>query len=479
MEYLPIFLKLNNKKCLVVGGGVVAYRKSLNLLKAGGDLTIVAQAYNVDFSQLKQKYENIKFMTTEVNEALLIQFSLIIAATDDSELNQLVSDIAHQHDIPVNVVDDPEKCSFIQPAIVNRSPLLVAISSSGQAPVLARRIRQQIESFLPAKLGMVATSAGKLRAKIKKLKPKNPRHLWENIFDSSYGHHVMSGNKIKADQVINDLITSNLNDKGMVYLTGAGPGDPELLTIKALNVLQRADVILYDQLVNSEILDMARRDATFIPVGKSAGKSSTPQIRINELMVEYANKGQIVCRLKGGDPFVFGRGGEEMEYLKDHDINYVIIPGITAAIGCAASAGIPLTHRGVSHSITVVTAKLKSNQESNLIPLAGNNQTLAIYMGINSADNIQEQLLKAGYATDLPVAIIEHGTTIKQRIITGALNELGCLVDRYQIMSPAIMYVGQVASFAAESSRNELHEQKNLLNVEELNAQANIHHLSA
>ncbi|MFT6835045.1 MAG: uroporphyrin-III C-methyltransferase/precorrin-2 dehydrogenase/sirohydrochlorin ferrochelatase, partial [Francisellaceae bacterium] len=201
--------------------------------------------------------------------------------------------------------------------------------------------------------------------------------------------------------------------------------------------------------------------------------------RINELMVEYAKKGQIVCRLKGGDPFVFGRGGEEMEYLKDHDINYVIIPGITAAIGCAASAGIPLTHRGVSHSITVVTAKLKSNHKSNLIPLAGNNQTLAIYMGINSADNIQEQLLKAGYAKDLPVAIIEHGTTIKQRIITGELNELGCLVDRYQIMSPAIMYVGQVASFAAEGSRNELHEQKNMSNVEELNAQANIHHLSA
>lgn len=478
MEYLPIFLDIKKKPCLIVGGGVVAYRKAQNLLKAGANLTIVSKALTVDFSLLKRKFNNLSFLEAEVTEGLLTNYQIIVAATDDEELNQFISDIAKKHNIPVNVVDDQEKCSFIQPAIVNRSPLLVAISSAGTAPVLAKRIREKIEGLLPSRLGQVAAAAGQLRPRIKSNQHPNKRLFWERLFDSLFGHYIMSGQDKKAEKLVNNILNNTDDKKGLVYLTGAGPGDPELLTIKALNVLQRADIILYDQLVSAEILDMARRDATFIPVGKSAGKSSTPQPRINELMVKYAEQGNIVCRLKGGDPFIYGRGGEEAEFLKQYNIPHEIIPGITAAAGCAASAGIPLTHRGLSDSVTFITAKLKDNTTSNLIPLAKNNQTLAIYMGLNSAADIQQQLIKAGFKHTLPVAIVERGTTARQRIISGELSTLEQLARNNQVESPAIIYVGETARFAQQKSIPEYNIHDICHQAENLTANK-VHHLSA
>ncbi len=478
MEYLPIFLDVNNKPCLLVGGGVVAYRKAQNLLKAGAALTIVAKTFTVDFSLLKRKYANLSFIEMEITAKLLTQYTLIVAATDDEKLNQFVSEVAKKHNIPVNVVDDQAKCSFIQPAIVNRSPILVAISSGGTAPVLAKRIREKIEGLLPSRLGLVAEKARELRPKIKNSNHPNKRLFWERLFDSLFGHFIMNGNQNRAEKLVDNLLKNIIENKGLVYLTGAGPGDPELLTIKALNILQRADIILYDHLVSAEILDMARRDATLVPVGKSAGKSSTPQSRINELMVKYAEQGNIVCRLKGGDPFIYGRGGEEAEYLKQHHIPHEVIPGITAAAGCAASAGIPLTHRGLSDSVTFITAKLKDNTTSNLIPLAKNNQTLAIYMGLNSADEIQYQLLKAGFKSALPIAIVERGTTPRQRVISGQLDQLGILAKTYQVESPAIIYIGETARFAHQKAIQDynVHDichEGNILNANK------VHHLSA
>ena len=480
MEYFPIFLKVKQKKCLVVGGGIVAYRKAQTLLKAGAHLTVIAKTYTVDFSLLKRKYPNLKFQEAEINENLLSAFCVIVAATDDNKLNQYISETAQTYNIPVNVVDDPQKCSFIQPAIVNRSPILVAISSGGTAPVLAKRIREKIEALLPTKIGLVAKAAGKLRAKVQHSNYPNKRLFWEKLFDGLYGHFICNNNHQKAAELVDNLLTQKDNETGFVYLTGAGPGNPELLTIKALNTLQRCDVILYDQLVSAEILDMARRDATLVPVGKSAGKASTPQTRINELMVKYAKQGKLVCRLKGGDPFIYGRGGEEIEHLRTNKIAYEIIPGITAASGCAAAAGIPLTHRTVADSVTFVTAKLKGDKNINLIPLARKNHTLVIYMGLSSASKIQEQLLNAGYDTHLPIAIIEKGTTVKQRIVTGTLSQLNTLIFENQISSPAIIYVGQTAAFANDNQEKQRRMPYELFSSKTfMEKTQKIHHLSA
>ena len=450
MDYLPIFLSLKNRHCLVVGGGIVAFRKVKPLLKAHAHVTVIAKSISKDLKQFAHNNDTLTLIKSEITADAIPGYYLVIAATRDRHTNRFIANIANQHNIPVNAVDDPDNSSFIQPAIVDRYPITVAVSSGGAAPVLARRIRQMLEALLPADIGKIATHAKTLRTKVKSLKFKNPRAFWEKLFDSHYSHQIMARNIPQAEQIATQIMAEPETKVGMVYLTGAGPGDPNLLTLKALNTLHQADVILHDQLVSDAVLSYARRDADFVSVGKSANKPSTPQETINALMVQYAKKGLIVCRLKGGDPFVFGRGGEEMQYLKTYDIPYEIVPGITSAAACAAYASIPLTHRDLAQSVTFITAQQINDLKTNFIPLARKNQTLAIYMGLNAVHHIQKQLLTAGYSPHMPIAVIEKGTTPEQRTITGTLNQLATLTQSHQIESPAMIIVGEVAKLSNE-----------------------------
>ncbi len=450
MYYLPIFLSLKGRHCLIVGGGIVAFRKVKPLLKAHAHVTVIAKDISSDLKQLAHNNNALMLIESEITADAIADYYLVIAATSNRHTNRFIAGIANQHNIPVNAVDDPDNSSFIQPAIVNRSPIMIAISSGGAAPVLARRIRQMIETFLPTNIGKVAAHAKTLRTNVKSLKFKNPRAFWEKLFDSHYSHQIMAGNMQQAEQIATQIMAKPETKVGMVYLAGAGPGDPNLLTLKALNTLHQADVILHDQLVSEAVLAYARRDAEFISVGKSASKPSTSQATINDLMIKYAKKGLIVCRLKGGDPFIFGRGGEEMQYLKAHDIPYEIVPGITSAVACAAYASIPLTHRDLAQSVTFITAQQINDLKTNFIPLARKNQTLAIYMGLNAVQHIQKQLLTAGYSPQMPIAIIEKGTTPEQRTVTGTLNQLATLAHSHQIESPAMIIVGEVAKLSNE-----------------------------
>ena len=443
MAYLPLFLKLHNQPALLVGGGVVAYRKARALQRACARIHVIAEHFSEDMTALATQDERITLSSqTAVSGDDIAAFRVVIAATDDSAFNHDIAHKAAALNIPVNVVDDPDYSTFLMPAIIDRSPLLIAISSAGKAPVLARKIRQQIEQLVPSRMGRVVTLAGQLRARVAQAVKHNRRQFWERLFSSWFTRHVLRGEENRARQVADQLLDGYEAPAGMVYLTGAGPGDPELLTLKAVNILQQADVILYDKLVNPQILDKARRDANFICVGKSAGHSSTTQADIHELMRKHACQGEVVCRLKGGDPFIFGRGGEEIIYLQQHGIAWEVIPGITAAIGCAASAGLPLTHRDAAQSVRLTAAKSKHDSPGDLVQNS-TGETLAIYMGLNSATSIQNQLLAQGYPADRPVAIITQGTTVTEQTITGTLGKLAELVSQCHLSPPAMIYVGK------------------------------------
>lgn len=455
MAYLPLFLKLQHQPALLVGGGIVAYRKARALLRAKADIHICSAHFSNDLKALAKDNDHITLMhQTSFNTEMLSAFRVVIAATNDSTINHDVAMKAQKINIPVNVVDEPDHSTFLMPAIIDRSPLLIAISSAGKAPVLARKIRQQIEQLVPDGMGRVVELAGQLRDKVKNAGLKNQRYFWERLFSGFFTRHILRGHERQAYQVADQLLQGEEPDTGMVYLTGAGPGDPELLTIKALNVLQKADIILYDQLVSMPVLDKARRDAMFIPVGKSAGKKSITQAQINQNMRAYAHKGNIVCRLKGGDPFIFGRGGEEIAYLQSCGIRYEIVPGITAAMGCAASAGMPLTHRDFAQTIRLTSAKSK---HGHITSPEGDktSETLAIYMGLTSAEQLQNNLIENGYALDTPIAIIAHGTTLQQSNLVGQLGELVELVKTYNVHSPAMIYIGNVVDLMPLTCRSQ------------------------
>ena len=449
MDYLPIFCRLDNKPVLLVGGGEVAERKARLLLDAGAQLTVVAPELDPELAALAATGE-IEWLAGEFAPAQLTGKWLVVAATDRREVNALVYQSANQARIFANLVDDPKRSSFIMPSIIDRSPLMVAISSGGKAPVLARLLREKLESLLPQHLGAVATFAGSLRERVKARFASlgERRRFWERLLGADrLGQALARGDHASAHQLADALFAEDAAAKGEVILVGAGPGDPGLLTLHALRQMQQADLVVYDRLVSDEVMALVRRDAKRIFVGKQAGNHCVPQEGINQLLLEEAKKGQRVVRLKGGDPFIFGRGGEELETLIGSGIGFQVVPGITAASGCAAYAGIPLTHRDHAQSVRFVTAHGKGGAQDLDWPLlAKDRQTLVFYMGLSSCGVIREQLLAHGKGGATPVALIERGTQPSQRVIRGTLDQLPQLA--MGVESPALIMVGSVVTLA-------------------------------
>ncbi|WP_368231928.1 siroheme synthase CysG [Aeromonas sp. s3] len=449
MDYLPIFCRLDNKPVLLVGGGEVAERKARLLLDAGAQLTVVAPELDPELAELAAN-GSIEWLAGEFAPAQLAGKWLVVAATDRREVNALVYQSANQARIFANVVDDPKRSSFIMPSIIDRSPLMVAISSGGKAPVLARLLREKLEAMLPQHLGAVAAFAGSLRDRVKTrfASMGERRRFWERLLGADrLGQALARGDSASAHQLADNLFADESQTGGEVVLVGAGPGDPGLLTLHALRQMQQADVVVYDRLVSDEVMALVRRDAKRIFVGKQAGNHCVPQEGINQLLLEEAKKGQRVVRLKGGDPFIFGRGGEELETLVGTGVGFQVVPGITAASGCAAYAGIPLTHRDHAQSVRFITAHGKGGARDLDWPLlAKDKQTLVFYMGLSSCATIREQLLAHGKGGDTPVALIERGTQPSQRVIRGTLDQLPELA--IGVESPALIMVGSVVTLA-------------------------------
>jgi uroporphyrin-III C-methyltransferase/precorrin-2 dehydrogenase/sirohydrochlorin ferrochelatase len=459
MDYLPIFIQLRGEPAVVVGGGHVALRKVDLLLKAGARITVIAPKLHDELRALAGRRE-LDYLALEFQPHHLDGVALAIAATDSRDVNAAVSSAARARRVPVNVVDDPELSTFIFPAIIDRSPVVVAVGSSGQSPVLARRVRQQIETLLPARLGALARFVGDRRKDVQNtLPPAQRRPFWERIIGGLVGSRVLAGEDADARKAFDAELSASHRPLdshaaaetplGEVYLIGAGPGDPDLLTLRAVQLLQQADVILYDRLISDAVLDRARRDAERIFVGKEAGGDHhKTQQRIHELLVSYAKRGLRVARLKGGDPFIFGRGGEEIEVLAANGIPYVVVPGITAALGAAASAGIPLTHRRLAQSVTFAAGHALDDESLDWRSLSQPHHTVVFYMGVAQLPRIVAKLRDAGASAHLPAALVERGSLAEQRVVRGSISTIVQLAHDAKIAPPALLIVGEVASLA-------------------------------
>ena len=451
MDYFPAFLKLDGKPCLLVGGGDVAMRKARLLLAAGATLTIVSPEIVPALDKMLADARSLSHVRRRFRKTDVEGKWLVVSATGDPAVEREVAAAAERQRVFCNAVDDPQNCSYLTPAIVDRSPIVIAVSTGGSAPVLARKIRAQIEALLPAGLGDVANLAGRWRGRvIATLADLRDRlRFWETFFDGRIATEVLADRGDVAERLAAALLGISAGDqdgRGEAWLVGAGPGDPGLLTLRAMQIMQSADVILYDRLVSSEVLGLARRDARLISVGKSPGCSVNSQDEINELLVRLVADGNRVCRLKGGDPFIFGRGGEEAEALQAAGLPCHVVPGITAAAGCAAYAGIPLTHRDAAQSVVMLTAHGKNSVDNLDWPsLARDRQTLAVYMAVRRFPDLMQQLIKHGRAADTPVAIIERGTTPQQRVVRGTLGQLTLLAEAHRIQAPAMLIIGEVA----------------------------------
>ena len=447
MEFLPLFHNLRGSQVLVVGGGEIALRKSRLIAEAGAILRVVAPEIEPQLRELIAKSGG-QMILRGYSVSDLDGCVLIIAATDDEPLNAQVSQDAKQRCVPVNVVDAPALCSVIFPAIVDRSPLVIAVSSGGDAPVLARLIRAKLETWIPSTYGQLAGLAARFRTQVKNLFPDvtQRRAFWEEVFQGPIADRQLAGQGGEAERLLIAKIAGDApHAPGEVYLVGAGPGDPDLLTFKALRLMQQADVVLYDRLVAPAILDLCRRDAERIYVGKRRAEHALPQDQINQQLVDLAKQGKRVLRLKGGDPFIFGRGGEEIEELAAHGIPFQVVPGITAASGCAAYAGIPLTHRDHAQSVRFITGHLKDGTTN--LPwndLVAPAQTLVFYMGLIGLPIICEQLIKHGRCANTPAALIQQGTTSNQRVFTGTLADLPQMVAEHEVHAPTLVIVGEV-----------------------------------
>ncbi|MBG0846848.1 uroporphyrinogen-III C-methyltransferase [Pseudomonas chengduensis] len=447
MQFLPLFHKLQDRLVLVIGGGEVALRKARLLSDAGAVLRVVAPDIR---SELQELAGPGGIFLRGYASSDLQGVALVIAATDDVPLNAQISAEAQALGIPVNVVDAPALCSVIFPAIVDRSPLIVAVSSGGDAPVLARLIRAKIETWIPATYGQLANLGKRFRERVKQLFPdvQQRRVFWEDVFQGQIAESVFAGKPEEGERLLEERLAGAApRALGEVYLVGAGPGDPDLLTFRALRLMQQADVVLYDRLVAPAIIELCRRDAERIYVGKRRADHAVPQEQINQLLIDLARQGKRVLRLKGGDPFIFGRGGEEIEQLAAEDIPFQVVPGITAASGCAAYAGIPLTHRDHAQSVRFVTGHLKDGS-SNLPwkDLVAPGQTLVFYMGLVGLPGICEQLIAHGRSGATPAALVQQGTTQNQRVFTGTLETLPQLVAEHEVHAPTLVIVGEVVT---------------------------------
>ena len=476
MNTFPLFFKLEDRKVLIVGGGDVALRKADLLSRAGAAITILAPSISTEIQTLlshtkyKAKHELIY---ENYNKAYMTGARVIIAATDDEALNHQIHADATELNIPVNVVDTPHLCDFIFPAIVDRNPIVIGISSNGKAPVLARLLRARLETLIPQGYGKLAKLAGDFRTEVKTKIPTltGRRQFWERAFEGEVSQLMFAGNENEAaaqlqadldktaaviassgknalDNALDNAFSESQSVKnvmGEVYIVGAGPGDPELLTFKALRLMQQADIVYYDALVSPQVLDLCRRDADKVFVGKKRSNHAVAQLGINELLVNSAKEGRRVVRLKGGDPFIFGRGGEEIESLRAHGVPYQVVPGITAANAAASYAGIPLTHRDHSQSVRFVTGFLKAGApNSNFKSFLNTDETVVFYMGLHSLARLTTGLIDAGRSSDTPIAIVSNASMPNQQVLTGTLANIVELQEKNQLPTPALLIMGDV-----------------------------------
>jgi uroporphyrin-III C-methyltransferase/precorrin-2 dehydrogenase/sirohydrochlorin ferrochelatase len=451
MNFLPIFMDIRGKTCLVTGGGETAARKSALLLQSGAWVTLVHPGELVPaFNELKEQ-DRLTHMRQAFSADLLDGAVLAISAAEDEVVDRQVHEAAKARNLPVNVVDKPALCSFVLPAIMDRSPMIVAVGTGGASPVLARLLRARLETLIPASYGKLALLAESFRGKVKAKfsYPPQRRIFWEKVLQGPVAELVFSGKEQEAETALQTILDKGIDaaPTGEVYLVGAGPGNPDLLTFRALRLMQQADVIVHDNLVTSEILDMCRRDAERIYVGKKRADHALPQDDINLLLVKLAKEGKRVLRLKGGDPFIFGRGGEEIETLTEHNIPFQVVPGITAAAGVASYAGIPLTHRDHAQSVVFVTGHLKDDSVNlDFDAIAKPNQTIVIYMGLQGLPVLSRELVKHGLEASTPAAIVQQGTTPHQRVVTGTLETLPQIAVDAQLKPPTLIIIGSVVS---------------------------------
>ncbi len=450
MDFLPTFMNIRNRDCLLVGGGSVAARKASLIRAAGGNVVIVAPSVCEEIRSLVEQgdYTLIErhFEADDLDNKVII-----IAATNDEEVNETVSRLAQARNLPVNVVDNPALCSFIMPSIIDRSPVQIAISTGGASPVLARMLRTQLEGTIPNAYGKLAALVESFREEAKAALPtvEQRKNFWEEILEGPVAELTFNGKEEAARERLSEALAeaSNRQDDlvGEVFLVGAGPGDPDLLTFRALRLMQKADVVVYDRLVSKPIMELVRRDAEKIYVGKAMANHAVPQEGINEILVKLAKQGKRVLRLKGGDPFIFGRGGEEISELMENGVGFQVVPGITAAAGCAAYAGIPLTHRDYSQSVTFVTGHRKADGDTlNWPALAAPQQTVVFYMGLHCVNTLCEQLIAHGRAASTPAALVEKGTQPDQKVYLGELGTLPELVKQQDVKPPTLIIVGEV-----------------------------------
>jgi len=501
MNTFPLFFKLEDRKVLIVGGGEVALRKADLLSRAGACITILAPDISHELQALltDDKHE---FIYNNYNKTYMSGARVIIAATDDETLNHQIHADATELNIPVNVVDTPHLCDFIFPAIIDRNPIVIGISSNGKAPVLARLLRARLETLIPQGYGKLAKLAGEFRSEVKAKIPTltGRRQFWERAFEGQVSQLMFAGNETEASTQLkadldstaaaiskksddtnlvkeSDTITPNVTNEsvkdlpavGEVYIVGAGPGDPELLTFKALRLMQQADVVFYDALVSPQVLDLCRRDADKVFVGKKRSNHTVAQLGINELLVDHAKKGRRVVRLKGGDPFIFGRGGEEIESLRAHNVPYQVVPGITAANAAASYAGIPLTHRDHSQSVRFVTGFLKAGApNSNFKSFLNTDETVVFYMGLHSLARLTEGLVDAGRSSETPIAIVSNASMPNQQVLTGTLATIVAKQEQAQLPTPALLIMGDVVSLHHDLAWYNLQNQQHSQNSDDI-----------
>jgi len=456
MKHFPVFLDLKDRSCLVIGGGSVASRKVKNLLNADAQVIVISPEINDDLSAL-EKDSRINWIKREVENTDIARAFLVVAATDNKAVNAQIAELANNANTLVNVADDASLCSFIFPSVLDRSPVTIAVSTGGASPVLARQLRMKLETMIPSSCGRLAAITEEYREKVKQHFPEQAQRkkFWENALKGPFAELVYAGQDESARKLLDELLNKGQDENpvGEVYLVGAGPGDPDLLTFKAVRLMQQADVMVYDRLVSKPILDMANKNAERLYVGKEKDNHAVPQDKINDLLVQLALQGKRVLRLKGGDPFIFGRGGEEIEKLAENNVPFQVVPAITAASGCSAYAGIPLTHRDYAQSVTFATGHLKDGSINlNWDQLTQKNHTIVFYMGLTGMSVISEQLQAHGMSGDMPAALIEQGTTRNQRVHIGTVATLPQLVIDSGVRAPTLTIIGEVVKL-----HNKLH----------------------
>ena len=453
MKYFPLLFQLKNQRCLIVGGGKVALRRFKALSSADAVIDVIAPEILPALAELGSKLEG-NIIRSEIDlETIDTDYFCIVTATDNPQVNQKVTRFAKQHKIPVNCADDRNACDFIFPAVVDRDPITIAISNSGSSPVLSRILKRQLSQFLPSAYGELSNFVGKHRKLVSKEIPHEATRtdFWQHVLQGSIAEAIFSGNHDQAESLFRHALAEpkEFTRQGEVYLIGAGPGDPDLLTLRAFRLMQQSDVILYDRLVSEEIMALVPEKTEKIYVGKRRADHAVPQGDINQLLVDHASQGKRVARLKGGDPFIFGRGGEEIEKLVDANIPFQVVPGITAASGCSAYAGIPLTHRDYAQSVQFVTGQLKDGSiDLNWRELIAVDKTLVFYMGLNSLPKICQELINNGMPADMNVALVEKGTTREQRVLISDLTQLPERLKTLEVSSPSLFIVGRVVKLA-------------------------------